>query len=164
MVCTLVSGPPSTPVPMCPIRESWLCGWGRDELKVVLRQGCISAAETTWPQSDSRHVYMTMRVQSSLIQTPGAPSKDLHLWLYHYYLKHQANLPPTGSTRMCDSWFAGRCRSVNAPRETSLIQDLKNATGGEVGVILPQAPQPPLVVVGADPSLPRSTLVCRILP
>lgn len=40
---------------------------------------------------------------------------------------------------------------------------LKNATGGEVGVILPQAPQSPLAV-GADPSLPRSTLVHRILP
>lgn len=150
MVCTLVSGNfnPCSHASTCTIREGWLCGWGRDKLKVVLRQECISAAETSMyalairVQYEGPHLWANRLVRLPRIST----FRGIII-----YLKNQANPPPTGSTWMCDSWFGGRCRSVNAPHKTSLVQawprpEKRHGRRGRRNIAAD--PQPPLAVVG----------------
>lgn len=81
MVCTLVSETSSTPIAVRRRARSEKVdsGRGRGKLKIVLRQGYISAAHTTWSKSE----YRTKRLTFDPIV--DAPAKDLHLWFYQYY-------------------------------------------------------------------------------
>lgn len=143
-----------------------------DEVEINSRSyyGRDASRQLIQPDHDPIAVMNTLatiseRSASSLTQSPGALAKDLHLnfTVYMYkYNKHQANTPPTGSIWMCDSWLAGQCRS---PHETSLVQawprfEKRHWRRGRRNI----AAGPAASVMGADPSLPRSTLVHRILP
>lgn len=143
-----------------PRRASWICGWGGDKLKIVLWQGCISAAETTSPRSDNRHEYIghdkwTKRlILHSIAWCARQGSPPLILRFYSSW-KH--------SDLVSRPMPLGECAARNFAR-SRLAESWKTPLAETVGVILPQAPQPLLAFVGADPSLPRSTLVHRILP
>lgn len=128
-----------------------------DEVEINSRSyyGRDASRQLIQPDHDPIAVMNTLatiseRSASSLTQSPGALAKDLHLnfTVYMYkYNKHQANTPPTG------------------PHETSLVQawprfEKRHWRRGRRNI----AAGPAASVMGADPSLPRSTLVHRILP